>query len=317
MFGLNDILLGGLLPLAVAAMTFAISWAASRRPAVAWSLAVIIGYAAGAVALDARGAGLASALKDLAIPAEAKHWTPLLALLAVIPSMASAALRNRRWPQLLLAALLCAATPAWLLWGSSYLPRPEVRASGFAKNAWSVTGATIVLSLLSVALLVAWQAWRQAAETGAAKWHSVLAVAALVAAAAIAGLTGSFVYAQLFAVLAATVGGTALAAMLLRAPSGPDAAAGPITVLANCLLLLAACYSALYPSLAVGVYVAILFTAGWLPGLARLRPPAQIAIRTLLVAAPLSVVLWQAAAAFLETQRQQQEAADSNPYLNL
>jgi hypothetical protein len=145
----------------------------------------------------------------------------------------------------------------------------------------------------------------------------VLAAVALVGAAAIAGLTGSFVYAQFFGVLAAAVGGTAFAAMALRAPAGPDAAAGPITMLANCLLLLAACYSALNAWLAAGVYVAIVVAAGWLPGLSRLRPRIQLALRTALCVAPLAVVLWQAAGDFVETQQQQQEAADSNPYLNL
>src|SRR5690242_19105953 len=111
MFGLNDILLGGLVPLAAAASFFAIGWAASRRPVVAWPLSVIVGYAAGVVALEAQNVGCASALKRLAVPAEAKHWLPSLAALALLPSVGSALARGSKWPHWLLAALLAATVP--------------------------------------------------------------------------------------------------------------------------------------------------------------------------------------------------------------
>ena len=44
---------------------------------------------------------------------------------------------------------------------------------------------------------------------------------------------------------------------------------------------------------------------------------SQTAEALALCAAPLALVLWQSAADFIETQQQQQEAAESNPYLNL
>jgi hypothetical protein len=205
----------------------------------------------------------------------------------------------------------------WLLWGGKYLPSQELRESGFATSAWSVPQAAAILSGVAVMLFLGWSMWETVDRETAPRVRSLLAVLSLIGAAATAGLTGSFVYAQLFGVLAAAVGGCAVATWALKANAGPEAAAGPVILVAGCLLLLAACYSELRWPMAVGVGAAIALSAAWIPGLRRLGNRAQLAARTLLCVAPLAIVLWQAGVAFAETQRQQQEEAESNPYLNL
>ncbi len=307
-------LLGGILPLVVAAIAFAIGWAASRRPAVAQSAGVILGYAAGVTALEARNSGLVVALEILVQPSVAHHWAPLVAILAIVPALVARALGGRRglrWP---IAALICMTTPVWLLWGGKYLPSREIRESGFATAAWGGLEAVAILAAVAALLLVAWYLWEAADLTYAPRVRSLLAIFAMVGGAAAAGLTGSFVYAQSFGVLAAALGGCFVAAWLLQVYTGPDAAAGPTIVLAGSLVLLAACYSEMQPLQAAGVWAAVIFAAGWLPGLSRLPSKGQVAIRAIACLLPVSIVVVQAGLEFAETRRQQQEERASNPY---
>ncbi|MBA3484969.1 MAG: hypothetical protein H0T51_24495 [Pirellulales bacterium] len=316
MLGLNDMLLGGLVPLVAAALAFSIGWAASRRPAVAQSAGVIFGYAAGVTALEARNSGISVALAKLVEPTEAREWAPLIGLVAIVPGLA-AALGKRAWIRWLLAATLCGMAPLWLLWGSKYLPSQADRASGFVTTAWGGMEAALMLTTFAALLLVAWRLWESADSTAAPRGRSLLAIIAVTGGAAATGLTGSFVYAQLFGVLAASLGGCFVAGLLLKANAGPEAAAGPTIVLAGCLLLLAACYSELRPWQAAGVWASIIMAAGWLPWLSRLPSKRQLAVRAIACLLPLSIVVCLAGLEFAETQRQQQEERASNPYLNL
>ena len=317
MLGLNDLLLGGLVPLVVAAIAFGIGWAASRHLAVAQTAGVIFGYAAGVTALEARNSGIGVALEKLTQPGVAHHWTPLLVLLSIVPAIIAATLGKRRGLHWILSGLICAATPAWLLWGGKYLPGRELRESGFATSAWSGLEAVAILAAFAVMMLAAWYLWEAADSATAPRGRSLLAIMAVTGNAAAAGLTGSFVYAQLFGVLSASMGGCFVAGWLLKASTGPEAAAGPTIVLAGSLLLLAACYSELRPWQAAGVWASIIVAAGWLPGLNRLPSKSQLAMRAIACLLPVSIVVSQAGLAFIETQRQQQEERASNPYLNL
>jgi hypothetical protein len=311
------ILLGGLLPMAVAAAAFAVGWVASGRAAVAWQAGIIVGYTAGVTALDARGMAIGTAVRLLVQPAEAKHWTPAIALLAVVPALAAAFVHRAPWLRWLSAAILCAAAPVWLLWGTSYLPSAEVRASGFATNAWSAGQAIAILSAVGAAWLGSWYLWASADSNYSPKVRSVLAIVAVVVAAATAGLTGSLVYAQLLGVLAASIGGCAAAGWLTSAPAGPEAAAGPIILLTGCLLFLATCLSKLQPLQTASLGAAVVLAAGWIPGLHRLGVNAQRTIRIVLCVVPLAAVLWHAGTEYAESQWQKQKEAESNPYRNL
>ena len=298
-------------------MAFGIGWAASRRSAVAMSAGVILGYAAGVTALEARNSGIGVALEKLVQPTEAREWAPLIGLLAIVPSLAAAVLGKRRGLRWLPAAILCAAAPLWLLWGSKYLPRQADRDSGFVTTAWSGVEAVSILAGVAALLLIAWYLWEAADSTKAPRVRSLLAILAISGGAAAAGLTGSFVYAQFLGVLAASLGGCFTAAWLLKANAGPEAAAGPTVMLAGSLVLLAACYSALQPLQAAGVWASVTLAAGWLPGLSRLPSKGQLAVRAIACLLPVSIVVCQAGLKFAETQRQQEEERASNPYLNL
>jgi hypothetical protein len=316
MLGLNDMLLGGLVPLVVAAIAFGIGWAASRRPAVAQSAGVIFGYVAGVTALEARNSSIGVALEKLVEPTEAREWAPLIGLVAIAPGLV-AALGKREWLRWLLAATLCGAAPPWLLWGGKYLPSQADRDSGFVTTAWGGMEAALMLTTFAALLLVAWYLWKSADSTAAPRGRSLLAIVAVTGGAAATGLTGSFVYAQLFGVLAASLGGCFVAGWLLKANGGPEAAAGPTIMLAGILVLLAVCLSKLQPWQAIGVWASIVVAAGWLPGLSRLPSKRQLAVRAIACLLPISIVVCLAGLKFAETQRQQQEERASNPYLNL
>jgi hypothetical protein len=318
-FGLNDVLLGGIVPLVAAAIAFGIGWAAVRSSAVAQSAGVIVGYAAGVTALEARNVGFSAAIGKLIQPGVAHQWTPLLALAPLVPAIAAAMLGQRRGLRWILAAVICAAAPAWLLWGGKYLPSPEVRESGFATSAWGGLEATAILAALSSLMLLAWYLWEAAAAKTTPRGHSLLAIFAITGAAAAAGLTGSFVYAQLLGVLAASLGGCFIASWLLNANVGPEAAAGSTIVLAGALLLLAACYSELRPWQAAGVWAAIMLADGWIPSLHQLPSKTQLVIRAIACVLLITIVVGQAGLKFSETQRQQQQEQEqeSNPYLDL
>jgi hypothetical protein len=317
MFDGYELLLLGTTPLGFAMLGFGIGWAAARRPAVAWPMGVILGYAAGSTALEARGTTVAAALETLIHPREAYQWVTLVGLLSVGPSVAGAMLARRRLLRWTFAAGIAATAPAWLLWGGKYLPSRDVRESGFATSAWDGPQAVLILAGVAALMLAAWYLWEAADSKDSPRVRSLLAVITFTGGAAVIGLTGTFVYAQLFGVLAASLGGCFIAAWLLKAPTSPEDAAGPTITIAGALLLLATCYSELHPLQAAGVWASIVLAAGWIPGLARVSGRGQLAARAIACLLPLIVVLSHAATVFAETQRQQQEERDANPYLNL
>lgn len=318
MFGLNDFLLGGAVPMAAAMVAFAVAWLAARQAGVAWSAGVLVGFATGVVALEARNSDFASAALRLVKPRESHEWLSLLGLLAILPALAGVSLGRFRVLRLALAAALVAATPLWLLRGGKYLPSQQVRDAGIVvESAWSIGDAALIVGTLAAAALAAWWLWEATESNHSPRVRSLLVTMALIAAAATAGLTSSFTYAQLMGALAAASGGAAAAAWLLGVKTGPEAAAGPLLVIAGGTLVLAMFYSSMRSWQAAGLWVGLAFAAGWLPGVSRLRPLAAHALRCVACAIPLGLVLWQAGADFAESQRQQQEAAESNPYLNL
>jgi hypothetical protein len=297
-----DFVLGGLAPLAAAAVAFAIGWYASRRAGIAWSAGVVAGYAVGAFALEARASGVAVAAQRLVRASESLEWLPLIALLGVVPAVA-AALAGRRWVEYVLAAPLCVGAPLWLLLGK-YRASQQLVEAGFAENAISRGAAAAVLAAIAVATLAIWVLWSAASSASLPKTRSLLAIIATVGAAMASVLTGSLVYGQAFGVLASALGGCAATAWLLGVAAGPEAARGPALLLFGGLLALAAVYSKLPPWQAAALAAAFVLPVGWLPGR---RPAVQASVRSVLCVVPLAVVLWQAGATFAANERQERE----------
>lgn len=314
--GLKEFLLGGILPMVAALAAFAMAWVASRRASVAWPVGVIVGYLSGTIALEAGSVGVAAALKKLGSPHDAHEWTWLLAFAAVIPAIVAAFLQERRGWKWLLVVPLTAGVPLWLLWGSKYLPRPEDRATGFIKEAWGVGEATLIIGGIAAAMIAAWRLWEANEPTDQPRTRGFLVALVLACSATVAGLSGSFVYAQVIGILAASVGGCFFAALACRAQAGPEYAAGPIVLLAGTLMMLAAYISKVELIHAVGLWIALILASTRLP-----KAPAsergRIALRCGLCLVPLALVFGHAAYKFAESQRQQQEEAASNPYLNM
>jgi MFS family permease len=317
MLGPKDFLLGGISPMLLAMGAFSLAWLLTRRAGVAWPAGVLAGYLGGTIAVDAGGAGLIAAVKQMASPHDAHQWTWMIAVAAAIPAIIASLLGERRAWRWLLIAPLAVAAPLWLMWGGKYLPSAEIRASGFASDAWGVGEAAVVIGVVAVAMLLAWRLWEASDQADQPRARGLLAAIVLSCTAAVAGLSGSFVYAQAIGVLAASVGGCFLAALLWRVKAGPEAAAGPIIVLAGSLLLLATHYSKLDLLHAAGLWAAIAFSSACLPNRVGLNEHARVALRCGLCLVPLTLVLGHAAYKFAESQRQQQEEAASNPYLNM
>jgi hypothetical protein len=320
MLGPKDFLLGGIAPMVAALAAFSLAWIASRRAGVAWPVGVLAGYLGGTIAVEAGGVGLVAAIKQLGAPHDAHQWTWMLGVVAIVPAIAAALLGNRRAWRWLLIAPLAIAAPLWLMWGGKYLPSAEIRDTGFANDAWELGEAMLVIGVVAASLLVAWRLWEASDPADQPLTRGLLAAIALSCAAAVAGMSGSFVYAQAIGVLAASVGGCFVAALLWRVKAGPEAAAGPIIILAGSLLMLAAYYSKLQPLHAAGLWAAVTLSAAYLPKAIGRNDRARIALRCSLCLIPLALVFGHAAYKFAESQRQQQEQqeeAGSNPYMNL
>jgi len=314
--GLKEFLLGGIVPMIAALAAFAIAWVASRRASIAWPVGVIVGYLSGTVALEAGTVGIAAALKKLGSPHDAHEWTWMLAFAAAIPAIVASFLGERRGWKWLLTVPLVAGVPLWLMWRSKYLPSAADRATGFMTAAWSFGEAILILGGVAVAMLVVWRLWEANESSNQPRTRGFLVAVALACSAAVAGMSGSFVYAYVIGIVAASVGGCFVAALACRANAGPEYAAGPIVLLSGSLLMLATLISKVEPLHAAGLWIAIAFASSRLP-----RKPTselgRIALRCVLCLLPLFAVAGHAGYKFAESQRQLQKEAESNPYMNL
>ncbi|BBO30660.1 hypothetical protein [Lacipirellula parvula] len=314
--GLKEFLLGGIVPMIAALAAFAFAWVASRRASVAWPVGVIVGYLSGTIALEAGTVGVAAALKKLGSPHDAHEWTWMLAFAAAIPAIVAPFLGERRGWRWLLIVPLVAGVPLWLMWRSKYLPSAADRATGFMTQAWSVGEAILILGAVAAAMLLVWRLWEANEPSDQPRTRGFLVAVALSCAAAVAGMSGSFVYAYVIGIVAASVGGCFFAALACRANVGPEYAAGPIVLLSGSLLMLATLISDLKPLHAAGLWIAIALASSRLPG----KPASErgrIVLRSVLCLLPLVAVAGHAGCKFAESQRQLQEEAESNPYMNL
>jgi len=310
--GLDAFLWGAPAALAAAFLAFAVALQISRCAAVAWHAGVILGLAAGAVALAAHGCGWTLACQRLVLPIEAHGRLPLVALAAAVPAVAARAL-GRPWAHWLLAAPLAALAPLWLLWGGRFLPKQEVRDAGFADHAWSPAVAVAILAAVALATLAVWRLWRAVEPASQPLLRTTLTAAALGGAGATVACTGSITYGQALALLALVVAACGALAWLMRSAAGPERAAGPILLVVASLLVLAVGYSELKLWQAIALAALIAISAGWLP-VAPGRPRLAAVIRTGLVLIPLTIIAGAAAAKLAASQRPMAPTTEADLY---
>lgn len=218
-----------------------------RRGGATWAgpVAVALGYGAGHTAL----LGLPPLL-----PIEASQWLPHLALVAAAIAVVDGVVpkaRAWRWP--LRTLLLLAATLLLL--------RPLLAYS------WGWTaGAARVVAVVTIAGVV-WAAWAAAGQKMAPLPFALLLIGCTTALSAATLLSHSASLAQLAGCLAAALGGSAGATLLLR----PALPLGPLATVAVPLLAALATTAHFYADLPL-VAVALLAAAPVAAGLATRRP---------------------------------------------
>lgn len=314
MIGASDLLLGGVLPLVVAAAIAALVGRVAGSARTGWLVGFWAGFAAGHIGLECRALSAIEAIKQAARPHDAQDWLPALTALATLIGAIALAARGRRWIELVLAAPVCALLPWKLLDGSKYLPSEELRQAGFAAEAWSPQQTWLYLGSLAASLWIAWTVAATADPSDSPRLRSALAVLAAIATAAILALSGAIIYGQLLGVVAAATAGCGLANGWARDRAGPEGSAGPLTVAVGSLLLLATFYSALPPWRALALGLLWLLAVGSLPGQvrARLGWRSMAVGRAVLCSTLLFALAALAAKEFTDRERQQQESA--NPY---
>ncbi len=304
-----ELALGALVPLTTAAIVFAAVQRGVRRGGAAWPAGVVAGFAAGVYALDVNKNGWKAAAEHLVRASQSHEWLPLMALAATTPALIAFAAK-RRWLEIVAAAPLSVAAPLLLLW-KKYRAVQQLREAGFADDALSPADAAVVLGSITAALGVSWWLWRAAEGSRLPRTRSLLAIMVVSGSAVAAALTGSLVYGQIFGVLAATLGGSAVAAWILGADAGPECSRGPVLVLAAGLLSLAVVFSELAPWHAATLGAALVLAVGWLPFIGRFRVVAQATLRSVICVSLVALVCWRAWAVFQANERSSDDSSAS------
>jgi len=315
MIGLLDILLGGLLPLVVAAATTAAVSRLAGSARTGWLCGFATGYIAGQFGLEFRTVSIAIALTKLRAPHDARDWLPLVVAGAMVIGILALLANGRRWLELLLAASLCMFLPILLIRGSIYLPSQEVRDAGFATDAaWSTGEAIGSLGALAFALWAHWAVWSTAQPDDAPRTRTALALLMAVLASAVLALSGAIIYGQLLGVVAAALTGCGLAGLFGKEQAGPEGCGGPASMVYGGLLLLSVLFSGLSPWRAAAIYAASLAAVGSLPHALRRRMSTKVVagLRMALCVLPLAILVGLAAMEFAE--REQQDSESANPY---
>jgi len=341
-----DMVWGGALPAAVAAIVLAAVWRTTRNAASAWRTALIVGYVAGHWTLDARDIGASSlvgigpseaaavhwaydprnfdfaeALTKSYRPTEARDWLPPLLLLAIAPDALACVGKAGFVLGGILRFGLCLFVPWRLLNGSVYLPARSLPAlefeasgfemGGFDTGAWTISVAVAWIGGVAVALLLGWQLARRVDQQSGNLVRSTLAVVVALGAAVTAMAAASLVYGQMLGVLSAALAGCGLMAAIVTAGRGPEAAAGPVIIAFGCLVVVAHFYAELQIHHAALLLLAMIVAIGWLPLPVHFSSRWQSVCRSLiclgLLAIPVIPAVLELAATLHETQ--------SNPYV--
>ncbi|TWU00091.1 hypothetical protein Pla108_10350 [Botrimarina colliarenosi] len=321
MLGPADILLGGVLPGAVALVVRQGLLRAGVSDRVVWPLAVGVAFVAGQAALAAQPgatggegfsaafAGWASALPrataSFAWPRESSQWLPAATAGAAVISLFITAGGYGRPVGAALGVALAVGLPLRLLWGSVYLTSEW---SGGEAAAWS-TGLAATL------LAVGWLLSRPQSEASAASdWlRAALTAAAALGLAIVLATSGSLSYARLAGIVVAAIVGAQLGGVGVAADRrrGVETAGPVLASLAGGLLLLGYFFAevtAVNTLLLAGALAATglplpkRLATGWRP----------IALRGAVCLALVAVAAGNAGYAFAEATA----AETSNPYAN-
>jgi hypothetical protein len=243
----NELFFVGLIPLVVAAAA-AFALRRMRAPTrVVWSVGVGLGFVAGQCLLASRP-GLAWALRSVLEPREASEWLPHAVLLAMGVTVV-AAYAPRSWQSgiLGLAALVSIGTPARLL-------------AGPMAQQWSTLEKLCHLALLGAVVSLAWLLLASARDDAQPRLRQFLSVLIVAVSAVVISLSGSFALGRLGGILAAALGGAALAA-----PRGLTGAAGVVAISFCSLIFLGVFYAQLTPVSCALLMVSMIVAAGRLP----------------------------------------------------
>jgi hypothetical protein len=311
MLGLADILVGGVLPGAVALLLRQILLRAGAADRVAWPVAVAVAYIVGQAALatplasGAAGwaAGLSPAFAKFLSPAEASQWLPAAAVVAAIVAVLAHGGRPARYVALVLGALLAIGLPLRMLWGSVY-----------TLSQWS-TGEAVAwfAGLATLLFATGWLLTRKAppALPRVGVFQDLLPGVVMIGVAIVLATSGSLSYARLAGAVAAALIGAALGGFGIADERrlGIDAAGPLVATLGGAMLLLGYFFAEVTTANALLLLAALAATGLPLPT-ATSQKWSGLAMRAVLCLALTGVAVGSAGVAFSKAMTAQ--AAD--PY---
>jgi len=318
MISIADLLIGGLLPAAVAALALSAAWRLTGSATTAWVAGFVCGYLSGHWGLDVRGAGVADTALRALRPHEARDWLPVLLVVFSVPEIVTLSEKRGRvvaWP---LRAAACAFLPWRLLSLHRDYPTSELVTAGLSEEAFSWADVFLGVSGFALGMLVLWRAALAAQDQAAPVCRSLLVMAVAIGLAVIVALSGSLTTGQLIGVVAAAVGGSGVAAVLLRICSGPEAASGPLLAAVGGLFLVAHLFieGGIDPLVAALLGVSLVAALSGLPKSERVPRCWQTTVRSAICLVPLVVAVALAGWDFAATQSLSAAEPQGNPYLN-
>lgn len=326
MLSLNDFLIGGLLPAAVAALALWSTWRVTGNATFAWLAGFVLGYLSGHWGLDMRGESFAEAVGTLGQavqktfrPHEARDWLPWLVVVLAVPEIAAQLGKQGRVVSWFLQFAACAFLPWRLLSLHKDYPTSELVKAGFNESPWSWTDVIAMIAGTVVIGMVLWRASLAAKDQPLPVLRSTLVMFVAVGTAAMLALSGSLTMGQLLGVVAAAVGGCGMATLISKIGRGPEAAPGPMLAAIGGLLWLAYLFidEGVSPARAALVVVSLGAALTALPRTERMSVGWQIGLRSLLCLVPLVAAVVLAGQDFAATQAAPESSPEEvNPYLN-
>jgi hypothetical protein len=313
MLGPADILVGGILPGAVALLLRQGLLRAGSPDRAAWPLSVGIAYIVGQAALAAPlasgaagwAAGLSPAFTKFLSPSEASLWLPAAVVVAAIVALLANGGRSARYVALVLGALLAIGLPLRMLWGSVY-----------TLSQWSAGGAIAwFVGLAALLFATGWLLTRKAppALPRVGMLRDLLPGVVMIGVAIGLATSGSLSYARLAGAVAAALIGAALGGIGIPRMrlDGVDAAGPLVATLGGAMLLLGYFFAEVTTANALLLLAALAATALPLPT-ATAQSWSGLAARGVICLALTGVAAGSAGVAFSKAMAAQ--AAD--PYSN-